>query len=278
MSSNVFVSSLVLMFKGVIDTRVEDLSKHISEALEIEEKKVRKALSSFDWGLGKNPKKTKPSEDDSEDDSKGKKKVPKTPKKIPKPAEKETPKKTPKKTPEKETPKKTPKKKKEVSLQDKIGELEDDKYYNVDTKKACGKNKQTLAKYKFYDKFRICGKADSDALKDALKSLGAKDTDKGETIRPKNIPKDDKPKKPAPELSIQLKKNEWGNYWDKKTKFVFSKELGCAIGKQKDDGKVVTLDDEDKKILKKNNWPFKGMKEEEVDDIIVEESIADEDF
>ena len=75
----------------------------------------------------------------------------------------------------------------------------------------------------------------------------------------------DKPKKKRspnrmpniPVSSIQIKKNEHGNYEHPETKLVFNREERAVIGKQKDDGTIGVLTEEDIEVCNQFKFTYK---------------------
>ena len=276
---NAFSESLAAIIKDAVESRIPDLSKHIADSLNIEEDDVKKALTEFNWmnttKVSKSKSK-KPKEEETKEDVKPKGKTPK--KEDVKPKEEEV-KCSKGKPTEKEVKGKKPKgskKKDEVSLEDRIAALPEDKFYNVDTKKQVKWSQQMDKKYTFYDKHRICGhKGGSEVMTEALRTLGAESTPKPtKSVKPteKKTAKENK----LPKLPKQLRKNKFGNYWDKESKIVFLRETGNAIGKQDPDGDVVAFDDDDIEFLEKQGWKYEKMTNAQVTESVIDDVSDDE--
>ena len=86
--------------------------------------------------------------------------------------------------------------------------------------------------------------------------------------------------------SIIIKKNKFGNYVHLPSKFVFSKENKCVIGKEDSNGAVLQLDKEDINICNKYKFKYnlpddlntaKGDDGDEIDDIIDDEEEDEEE-
>ena len=67
----------------------------------------------------------------------------------------------------------------------------------------------------------------------------------------------DKEEEEPPKVKISLKKDAFGRFIDKETKFVFNQTDKCVIGKGNDDGTLSPLTDEDKKLCKSLKYNFK---------------------
>ena len=78
--------------------------------------------------------------------------------------------------------------------------------------------------------------------------------------------------------SVIIKKNSFGNYVHSPTKFVFNKDNKSVIGKEDDEGQIVSLDKNDIDIC--NKYKFKFVVPEDLnnkDDDDIEEVIEDSD-